>query len=226
MIRFGLAFTLTIALLLPATPARAQEVSLEQMEDARDAYRVGSEAFQKGDFPAAEARFRRCYDLLHSPSLLYDLALSVERQRKWRAAADTFEAFLHDSRKVKDRRRLERHVAELRERALRQEELASVVRPVVRDQGAPTAPGNEVVHYADGEDRLLGFGEASVPQHADDGDRQPRRKRWWVWALVAGGAVVVVGAGVGVALAATHSSGAARTDLGDFGVGASPLVQF
>ena len=226
MIRFGLVLLLLGCVALLPSTARAQEVSLEQMEEARDAYRQGSEAYQKGDFVVAEQRFRHCYDLLHSASLLNDLALSLEKQRKWRAAADTFEAFLHDSRKLKDKRRIEKHVVELRARALRQEEIAAVVRPRVREQGEPTTPGNEVVHYAEGEDRLLGFGEAESKQESPQPGVEKKRTRPWVWALVAGGAVLVVGAGIGVAVAATRSSGPARTDLGDFGVGASPLVQF
>ena len=119
MIRLGL-ISMVVACLLCTSGARAQEVSLEQMEDARESYRVGSEAYQKGDFVAAESRFRHCYDLLHSPSLLNDLALSLEKQRKWRAAADTFEAYVHDSRKVKDKKRIEKHVVELRVRSERQ----------------------------------------------------------------------------------------------------------
>jgi hypothetical protein len=214
---FRLGCTLALALAF-AAPARAEEPTLEQMEEAREEYRAGSESYQKGNYPDAEKRFRHVYELLHSASLLYDLALALEKQSKWRAAADTYEAYLHDTRDVKDRKKLEKHVAEIRVRAVRADELAAMTRPKVREQGAPTEPGNQVLPApAQTEEPLMGFGAAqgreAPPPQTD------KKTRWWVWAVVGGAALVAIAVGVGVGVAVSKPAPESTT-LPDFGPGA------
>lgn len=224
---------LLMLLLLVAPPARADDLSLEQMEEAREKYAEGNRLFQKGDYVGAEENFRRSYELMRSPGLLYDVALSLEKQRRWRAAADTYEAYLHDAAaKIKNPRKLEKRVADLRVRATRQEELEDVARPAVRDQGAPNQPGNEMLRPLDGEDRLLDLsGEEQEAPPGAKGRRTPspgdppgeKKIAPWIWGVVGGGAAALIAVGVGVGVAVARAQPAAHS-LPDVGPGLSGAV--
>src|SRR5262249_28322997 len=63
-------------------PART-EMTLEQMEEARELYNAGGLAFREGRYVEAEAAFRRVYQLGRSPGVLLDLESAVEKQGRW-----------------------------------------------------------------------------------------------------------------------------------------------
>ncbi len=228
MLRRLLVPLVAVLLLAAPAPARADELTLEQMEEAREKYADGNTFFQKGNFVQAEASFRRCYELMKSPSLLYDVALSLEKQRRWRAAADTYEAYLHDAGpRAKNPRRLEKRIAELRVRATRQEELESVARPAVRDQGAPNEAGNEVMPFESGEGRLLDLSGEEMPavpgteaarggagsSSSSSPSSSPGEKKLkpWVWGVIGAGVAVLAGVGVGVGIGVSRARPAPTT---------------
>src|SRR5258706_6638032 len=161
---FVLAFPVAAAAQLP-DPAPA---SKDPMIRAREVYDVGVNAYNQQFYSDAETAFREVYDLIHSPEVLFDIALCLEKERKWGPAAATYETYLRDSHKVKDRKRIEARVAELHGRQQRQEELDAALKS---GKPAPhevaTSPGNEVMRMGQVEDGLLGFGEAT------GGDERP-----------------------------------------------------
>jgi hypothetical protein len=214
-------------------PATAEEA----MARAKEIYEAGVSAFNMQSYKDAETAFREVYDLIHSPEVLFDIALALEKQRQWGEAAKVYEAYLRDSRKVKDRRHITERVKTLHGRQRRQEETDLALnsgKPAPSEVAA--APGNEVMKMGEVDDGLLTFGEASgvdksaVTQDATVEKKPidtatPIYKKWWLWTGVA--AVVVIVAVVIIAVEASGSAPAEMTSFPDIGPGAhAPLLRF
>lgn len=199
--------------------AAAQELDLEQIEEARLLYSDGADQYKAGKFADAEKSFKRVYEIMHTVSVLFDIGLAQEKQRHWADAADSFDSFMAGSKKVNNRKRLEKRVVELRRRAARQAELANMANPKIRSQGKPGAPGNEVLESYKDEELALGSGEMAVPEAAVSPEQasatpapaapqaapaagtEEKKSRWWIWAIVGGAVAVGAGVGLGVGLA-------------------------
>lgn len=214
------AATLLLAARVLAAP------SPEELARAKQIYAVGATAFAAQLYPDAEQAFREVYEILHAPNLLYNLALTLERERKWGPAADAYEGFLRDTRGGKDRRVIEKRTAELRARAARQEESAASKQPEV-EAPASSAPGNGVLKMEESDDAPPAAVLATPPPRADEAEKKPLYKKWWLWAAVGG--AVAAAAVIAVAVVAGGASGppGAMTTFPDFGPGAAgPLVRF
>jgi len=239
----GIAIVLSLVLAPVAAVAQVGDpapAAGDPMVRAREVYQVGVDAYNQQFYGDAEKAFREVYDLIHSPEVLFDISLCLEKERKWGPAAATLETYLRDSHKVKDRHKLEKRIDELKGRAARQEEMDAAI-----NSGKPaphevaTSPGNEVMKMgSENEDGLLGFGEASgeeqkpaattnnnavVEKKVDSGEGQtPVYKKWWLWTAVA--AAVIVVAVVVIAVEVAGSGTPAATTFGDIGPGAHGLL--
>ena len=224
-----IALSLLVAGAAAASPER--KLSPEENARARELYSGGAAAFRGGMYHDAEIAFREVYHFSHSPELFYDIALCLERQRKWGPAADTFAAYLKESRRAPDRKKIEARIADLRGRASRQ---ADIDAATARGEAPPpeqvsTLPGNQVMKLGETEQGLLGFGEAgdAAPEPAK-AEPTPVYKKWWLWTAVGGGAAVILAVGVGAGVAASSRPGFSPATFPDFGPGASSsgLLQF
>src|SRR5262249_43064305 len=159
-----------------------------------------------------ETAFREVYDLIHSPEVLFDIALALEKQRQWGEAGKVYEAYLRDSRKVKDRKRISERIKTMQGRQRRQEEMDAALnsgKPAPSE--VPPGRGNEGRKMGEADDGLLPFGEATATEKDPKADATvekqpidtatPIYKKWWLWTGVA--AVVVVVAIVVIAVAAS-----------------------
>ncbi len=218
-----LASPLLLALLL-ATPAGAAP-SAADLQRAKEISTAGTAAFNAELYPDAEQAFRDVYELTHSPSAVYNLALTLDKEKKWGAAADAYDQYAREASAIpaKDRRAIERRAEELHRRADRQEEVAA---PESGPQvPASSVPGNGTLEMSTTDEKPIAI-DAAVPvaQPADEGAR-PIYKRWWLWTAVA--AVVVAGA-VTVAVVATRPAAGElpSTTFPAFGPGSAALLQF
>src|SRR5262245_46850928 len=101
-----------------AGSARAEEPSLIQMEQARELYQAGAKAQREGRLADAEVAYRGSYEAVRTPSVLADIAVVLEKQKKWRAAAEMHARFLVESPRLEAAKReaVERRMAEIRDR--------------------------------------------------------------------------------------------------------------
>ncbi len=233
MKRVALCFLLLFPVAAFAQVHDPSPASTDPMVRAREVYDVGVNAYNQQFYSDAETAFREVFDLIHSPEVLFDIALCQEKQRKWGAAAQTYETYLRDSHKVKDRKRIEARIAELHGRQQRQDELDAALhsgKPAPHD--VATSPGNEVMKMGEVEDGLLGFGEATGGDekpaidvnrndHQVDTGGTPVYKKWWLWTIVA---VVAVAAAVTIAVVATSGGSPEMTTFPDIGPGAKGLL--
>ena len=114
-----LSLVCAVVLLASTENVRAEEPSLIQMEQARELYQEGAKAQRQGRYADAEVAYRGSYDAMHNPSVLADLALVLEKQRKWRAAAEMHAQFLAESPGLEASKRaaVERRMAEIHDRS-------------------------------------------------------------------------------------------------------------
>jgi len=83
------SFALALFLVLLATPALA-----EPADAARDAFKAGVAAFQKGDYETALARFREAEAANPAPAITYNVARSLEKLERPQAAVTAYEAYI------------------------------------------------------------------------------------------------------------------------------------
>ncbi|MSP60117.1 MAG: hypothetical protein EXR72_07205 [Myxococcales bacterium] len=214
-----------IAVLL-ATAMPVAAATPEDLARAREIYGAGTVAFEAQMYGDAEQAFRDVLRILQNPAAWYDIALTLEKQRKWGPAADGYATYLRDVQRPKSRARLEKRIGELRGRATRQAELDAALNAARPEgSGAPllSAPGNEVMKLGEADDSLLGFGEAGaeLAPAVDNGPEQvPIWKKWWLWAAVGG--AVLAAAIITIAVVATRGPAPLeKTTFGEFGPGAS-----
>jgi hypothetical protein len=223
--------SLLVALLAAlASPARGDGSSEAQ---ARGAYAQGVEAFGQQKYDVAELSFLRVYDLTHSPEVLYDLAVVLEKQHRWGEAAERYQAYLRDSIRVRDQARIRARIADLVGRQKRQDEMD---RAMNEGRAAPSevaqAPGNQVLALDEAELRPPDATPPPEPVRTAPVQQplveRPAAaphwwRRWWFWTAV--GAVVAAAAVVTIAVVATRGAGESPTTFHDIGPGA-PLVRF
>jgi tetratricopeptide (TPR) repeat protein len=176
----GVAMFLVLGL---PSPAAADPLR----ERAQQEFAAGRVEFEAGRYDAALEHLQRAYALAPHPELLFNIARCLEELHRSGAAIDAYDRYLavepNDS------------VARDRAAALRQRLLAnpppateSTAQPSPTPAATPSAPTTTTTN-------LL----ATAPP-----PRRPLYRRWWLWTTV--GAVVVVGAGVGLAVALTRPS--------------------
>lgn len=90
---------LLVLLLLRAAHAQAPDQKpLDLDETAASHFALGVQAYQAGQWDAARAEFRVCYELSKKPDLLHNLSLVAEKQGKFAEALDLEREFLAKAR--------------------------------------------------------------------------------------------------------------------------------
>ena len=212
-----------VVLLAASIPgfAAAQEPSPEVIEQARVLYEDGANFYRSGRYLEAEMNFRRVHNLLRAPSVLFDLALAQEKQKKWGEAAANFEIFMRDSTRVARREMIEKRVERLRElqRRARKPSVGPELGPPEEEleldsgEAVPQTPA-EPPSTPPGPPEPSAPAPAVTPPGAAPAAATPAapakpapepeksQSRWWVWAVVGGAAVTAIAVGVGVGLGA------------------------
>jgi tetratricopeptide (TPR) repeat protein len=115
--RFLLVLVVSFSCIAPAGGARAQRSQADEarLADAKEAFDVGSRAYEDGDFESALASFRRAYELTGSPDLLYNIATVSDRMRRDEEALEAYKGYLEARPKSADREHVEGRIEVLRE---------------------------------------------------------------------------------------------------------------
>lgn len=86
-----------------------------RIEEAKQAFAVGTEAYAEGDFESALESFQRAYVLTESPDLLYNIATVSDRMRRDEEALEAYEGYLAARPESADREHVESRIDILRE---------------------------------------------------------------------------------------------------------------
>ncbi len=181
MPRAAVAFVATATLialtLLSPTSATAQTSA---DEEARAHFEAGRMAFSRGGYESALQSFQRAYELSERSALLYNIGTTLDRLRRDAEAIEAFEQFLEAQPESEYAEEVRERVRILRANADAQPDLS----PEAVASSAET--------------------DADVPPPVERSERQSITKKWWFWTIIG---VVVVGAAVGVGVAASGGGG-------------------
>lgn len=89
------------------------EAELDQA--ARITFLQGREAFSKGDYELALARFKQSYEMSKRAQLLYNIGTALDRLERDEEAIEMFEQYLQEVPDAEDRAEVERRIAIKRE---------------------------------------------------------------------------------------------------------------
>jgi len=158
---------LAFLVLLATASAWAQAPDLDR---ARKHFEAGSQAFQRGDYPAAELEFRGAYAITKDPLLFYNIGQAQQRRGHLEAAIKSYRAYLAGVPDAEDRAEVEGII-----RNLEKEPTEPKTGPT---PGTVTGPGGKPPG-------------TPPPPRSDDG----RTRRMSAW-IVGGTSVVALALGV------------------------------
>ncbi len=226
-----MARLLSLALLLWAAPSHAGNPSPETLTKAHEVYQAGATAYRDGFYADAERAFRDVYELIGTPEVLYNIAVALEKQRKWGPAASVLQAYLRDSKREKDPRAIAARIVELHQRQQEQDEQDAIERRKPPSESPQPVP-NEATH----RQQMAALGLRGVDWEASPPPRSmavsllpsaapppptevvPLYRRWWLWVAIGG--MVAAATTVAVALSVSASRTAPNHPFPDFGPGA------
>jgi tetratricopeptide (TPR) repeat protein len=178
-------FVAVAFLLLIASPAvRADDIRPR----LRTLYDSGTSHYNLGEYKEALVDFKEAYRLSKDPAFLFNIAQCYRQLHDPAQAAQLLRSYRRESPNSPNRAEVDRLIDELDRVAATQAppetDSATAVRPM------PAPPTTERPATPATASALT----ASPPP------RKPLSRRPWVWAVVAGGAVVIAGVVVGVTL--------------------------
>ncbi len=86
-----------------------------QDQAAREAYTVGKQAYEAGDYQRAYDKFKESFQLSHEPALLYNIASALQGLKRPHEAAEALRSFLRVMPSDPDRPKIEQRIATLEE---------------------------------------------------------------------------------------------------------------
>jgi tetratricopeptide (TPR) repeat protein len=157
----------------------AADGSAQNDEAARRNFKVGSAAFEAGQYEDALRYFERAYALSPRPELLYNIGQAADRLRQDERAIEALEGYLAALPNAPNYDEVENRVAALK-RVRDQQQAAPTPLPAVTLE--PESAAQPV----------------STP--VDEAEAKPWFKKWWVWTTVG----VIVAGGVTTAVLLTR----------------------
>jgi tetratricopeptide (TPR) repeat protein len=175
-----------VVLLGVASPSRGDDLR----ERARQEFSAARVDFDAGRFEVALAHLERAYALVPHPELLFNIARCLEELHRTPAAVEAYDRYLavmpSDT------------AARDRVTALRKQLAANPPPPDELSAATTAAPLATTPAPTPAATTPALVAEKPAPA------ARPLYRRWWLWTAVAG--VVVVGAGVGLAIGLTRPS--------------------
>jgi iron complex outermembrane receptor protein len=180
-----------VVLLGVASPSRGDDLR----ERARQEFSAARVDFDAGRFEVALSHLERAYALVPHPELLFNIARCLEELHRTPAAVDAYDRYLAvmpSDTAARDR------VTALRK------QLAANPPPPEEPSAATTATTPTPTPAATTPTPTPATPTPTLVAEKPAPAPRPLYRRWWLWTAVAG--VVVVGAGVGLAVGLTRPS--------------------
>lgn len=215
---------LIVALGLPMSQVPIARAAPTTDADARRAFELGRDAYDRGHFAEALAHFEQAYALSHKPQLLFNIARAADAEGLGARALASYEQYLKEAPDAANRGFVEGRVDKLRAQlaapdatALPEEAadaptdpeappVAIAITPTRERESAPVASAEPapvlppVALPADAPLVVPGPGASETTR--DDRATRPLWKRPWLWVAVGG--VAVVGSAIAIGLAAAR----------------------
>jgi iron complex outermembrane receptor protein len=184
----------------PAT-ARAQAAPSPATKGARQHFERGTALYDLRRYHEAAAEYEAAFELKSEPSLLYNIGQAYRLAGELEPALSSYRAYLRRLANAPNRAEAERHILAL-QRELEQRKAAA--EPAA---GEPPARSRAAAAVAQPQPLLTpSVAPSSTSASTSTARSTPVYKKWWLWTAVG---VVVAGATVGVAVAATTPKDAA-----------------
>lgn len=167
----------------------------EDKARAREAYRQASQHYDLGEYQQALEGFKEAYRNYEDPAFLFNIAQCHRALGRKQEAVVFYRSYLRKSEDAPNREYVQRTIADL-EAAIAETNAAAPPRPTAPSATAPppaAAPATKPLAEPQ-----------PPPSAASSRSEKPAHKRRWLWPTIAG--VVLVGAGVGLAVAFAHPS--------------------
>jgi hypothetical protein len=218
--------TVTVAFAAALSPGSASAAPpASEVEQVRKHFDAGSKAFSLGEFKRAIDEYKAAFNIKADPVFLYNIAQAYRLAGDLSQAVFFYRSYLNNSPKAPNRHEVEDRIRKLEQQLNEQRALTSM------PPNLPVAPGGAVdTTYPgqSGRDSSPGgtttqVSAAAAPSRAQaapegatsptvvgaqpgSGARtvEPVYKKWWLWTAIGG--VVVVGAAVGIGVAAAPSA--------------------
>ena len=113
------ALVLSVLLIFAPMPLAAQsqdDLSEAQQQQLVKLIESGKAAYERGEFEASLAEFRKAYDLYQHPDIIYRIALCHERLGEDREAVRYYRLFLAEAPNAPDRPKIEKTIAVIEKR--------------------------------------------------------------------------------------------------------------
>ena len=192
--------------------ASAQPVLADVRNDARTHYERGTSLFDLGKYHDAAVEYEKAYELKNDPALLFNIGQAYRLANDHLEALTAYRSYLRRSPDAPNRVEVQSHIEELQQIVDSEKRSSTsppmgVLRPGQAPEGAspsppaeqrtspPPAPPDVAATSPSTSPSVVGDVTAAPPEH------KPFYKKWWFWTAVGG--VVVAGAVVGIAVAAT-----------------------
>jgi tetratricopeptide (TPR) repeat protein len=190
----GLSILFICGLQLAAPPARADRAA------AREAYKQATRLFEVGDYKAALDAFKQAYLNHEDPAFLFNMAQCQRLLGAKQEAIRTYRLYLRKMPDSPNHAEVERIVTSLEE-AVAKEKVATELPP----QGVDNMTPREHTAAQRPETTAPPSSPSAAPAQAvlvaqPAGPKTPVYKKWWLWTVVGGVAVVGVAVGLGVGL--------------------------
>ncbi|MDH5671334.1 MAG: tetratricopeptide repeat protein [Myxococcales bacterium] len=166
----GLAVVLIIAWASPVELSRASAQSDDRREqNAQRIFRVGKQAFDRGEYESAVTYFERAYELSPRPMLLYNIGVAAERAGMHERAISAFRSCIEQDPKAENREEIEARL-EVLERTVARSKGADVSSQPSPETGEPQPETSEPSEPSDEANRSAAGAEGS----STDGGSGPR----------------------------------------------------
>jgi tetratricopeptide (TPR) repeat protein len=213
-VRRTLAATLTLAALAAASPpARADGLTQEQKVQARTHYETGSRKFDVGKYDEAAAEFEAAYEIVGDPVILYNIAQSYRLAQRHDRALAFYKTYLRKVPAANNRAEVESRISDLTKLiadAKRTTEAppTGTLKPTAGQVERPVEhPVEKPVEKPEVEHPVEKPVEKPVAEPQPEKPSPSRQPLFRILAYTTGGvAVVMLGVGIGLAVAAQSNA--------------------
>lgn len=180
-------------------------------QQARRLFVSGRQHFDLGEYEQALKDFKEGYRIKDDPVFLYNIAQCQKLMNQNSEALRSYQVYISRAPDASNRDEVERKIAALKEAIASQKEATAKPPNHVLPPETAATPTSSMTHPLPPASAAIPVATAAPAQ----AERKPVYKKGWFWATLGG--VVVVGAGVGLAIALTRGGSTGNT---------YPAVQF
>jgi tetratricopeptide (TPR) repeat protein len=179
---------------------------------ARQHFERATTLFDLQRYLEAAHEYELAYEEKNDPAILFNIGQSYRLANDYAHAIGAFRSFLRKTPQTKNREEVEARIAEMQRLLEAQKQsdskppagVAPIEKPAEKAPEQPSEPPATVTPTTPSAPaRAAATAIVTAPARRE---KTPVARRWWVWTLVVGGAVVALGLGLGLGLGLSGTS--------------------